>query len=143
MSTGRSIRQSAPASQPRNPDPGGPQGSGRYGDAAVVCLPGNPVSSLVSFEVFVRPALRASYGHPRPARPVLRATLTEAVTSPAGKRQFRRGRLGAATGTVEPWGPPGSGFLGWLAGADCLIDLAADTTDLVAGAEVDVWDLTD
>ena len=62
--------------------PGMPQGSGRYGDTAVVCLPGNPVSSLVSFEVFVRPALRASYGHPRPARPVVRATLTEAVTSP-------------------------------------------------------------
>ncbi|RHW24608.1 molybdopterin molybdenumtransferase MoeA [Nocardioides immobilis] len=123
--------------------PGMPQGSGTYGDAAVVCLPGNPVSSLVSFEVFVRPALRASYGHPRPHRRVVRAALTEAVTSPAGKRQLRRGRLDPAAGTVEPWGPPGSGFLGWLAGADCLIDLPADVTSLDAGATVDVWDLTD
>jgi len=122
--------------------PGMPQGSGRYDDTAVVCLPGNPVSSLVSFEVFVRPALRASYGHPRPLRRVVRAALTESVTSPAGKRQFRRGRLDAAAGTVEPWGPPGSGFLGWLAGADCLIDVPADLTGLAAGDPVDVWDLT-
>ena len=122
--------------------PGMPQGSGTYGDAAVVCLPGNPVSALVSFEVFVRPALRAAYGHPRPQRPVEQAALTEAVTSPPGKRQFRRGRLDPATRTVEPWGPPGSGFLGWLAGADCLVDIPADVTDLAEGEVVDVWDLT-
>jgi molybdopterin molybdotransferase len=122
--------------------PGMPQGSGRYGGAAAVCLPGNPVSSLVSFEVFVRPALRASYGHPRPHRTVVRAALTESVSSPPGKRQFRRGRLDRATGTVEPWGPPGSGFLGSLAGADCLIDLAADVSEVAAGDAVDVWDLT-
>jgi len=122
--------------------PGMPQGSGTYDDTAVVCLPGNPVSSLVSFEVFVRPALRAAYGHPRPHRGVVRAALTESVTSPAGKRQFRRGRLDPAAGTVEPWGPPGSGFLGWLAGADCLVDLPEDTTSFSAGETVDVWDLT-
>lgn len=122
--------------------PGMPQGSGRYAGTPVVCLPGNPVSSLVSFEVFVRPALRASYGHPRPDRPVVRASLTEAITSPSGKRQLRRGRFDSTAGTVEPWGPPGSGFLGWLAGADCLIDIAADVTELAAGDPVDVWDLT-
>ncbi|KAA1426240.1 molybdopterin molybdotransferase MoeA [Nocardioides antri] len=122
--------------------PGMPQGSGRYADTPVVCLPGNPVSSLVSFEVFVRPALRASYGHPRPHRPVLRAELPVPVTSPPGKRQFRRGRLDRATGTVEPWGPAGSGFLGWLAGADCLIDIPADVTELAEGDQVDVWDLS-
>jgi molybdopterin molybdotransferase len=122
--------------------PGMPQGSGTYGDPAVVCLPGNPVSSLVSFEVFVRPALRAAFGHPRPHRPVVHAALTEPVRSPAGKRQLRRGRLDQRAGTVEPWGPPGSGFLGWMAGADCLIDLPADVTELAAGDTVEVWDLT-
>jgi molybdopterin molybdotransferase len=122
--------------------PGMPQGSGKYGDAAVVCLPGNPVSSLVSFEVFVRPALRASYGHPLPHRRIVPAALTESVKSPPGKRQLRRGRLDLAAGTVEPWGPPGSGFLGWLAGADCLIDLPVHVTELAAGDTVDVWDLT-
>ncbi|PWN01845.1 molybdopterin molybdenumtransferase [Nocardioides silvaticus] len=122
--------------------PGMPQGSGTYGEAAVVCLPGNPVSSLVSFEVFVRPALRASYGHPRPHRPIVRAALTEAITSPGGKRQLRRGRLDAVAGAVRPWGPPGSGFLGWMAGADCLIDVPEDVTELAGGDPVDVWDLT-
>ncbi len=122
--------------------PGMPQGSGRYGDTAVVCLPGNPVSSLVSFEVFVRPALRASYGHPRPGRPVVAAQLAEALDSPAGKRQFRRGVLDRDSGTVALCGPAGSGFLGWLARADCLVDVPVDVTSLAAGDRVDVWDLT-
>ena len=72
----------------------------------------------------------------------MRAALTEAVTSPRGKRQLRRGRLDAAAGTVEPWGPPGSGFLGWLAGANCLIDVPAEVTELEARETVDVWDLS-
>ncbi|NYJ00824.1 molybdopterin molybdotransferase [Nocardioides thalensis] len=125
--------------------PGMPQGCGHYagpgGAVPIVCLPGNPVSALTSFEVFVRPALRAAYGHPRPQRRVVRATLTDAVDKPAGKRQLRRGRLDPDAGTATPWGPPGSGFLGWFAGADCLIDLPADVTSVPAGAEVDVWDL--
>ncbi|GAA3805798.1 molybdenum cofactor synthesis domain-containing protein [Nocardioides panacisoli] len=122
--------------------PGMPQGAGRYRDVAVVCLPGNPVSALTSFEVFARPALRAAYGHPRPRRPVVRATLGTELSSMPGKRQLRRGRLDPVHGTVEPWGPPGSGFLGWFAGADCLIDIASDVTAVGAGEVVDVWDLS-
>lgn len=122
--------------------PGMPQGSGVYGDTPVVCLPGNPVSSLVSFEVFVRPALRAAFGHPRPWRDVVTAVLTEPLTSPPGKRQLRRGTLDRAAGTVALAGPAGSGFLGWMARADCLVDVPADVTELDAGAAVDVWDLT-
>jgi molybdopterin molybdotransferase len=121
--------------------PGMPQGAGRYRDVAVVCLPGNPVSALTSFEVFARPALRAAYGHPRPHRPVVRATLGTDLSSIPGKRQLRRGRLDPARRSVEPWGPPGSGFLGWFAGADCLIDIAAEVTAVGAGELVDVWDL--
>ncbi|GAA1521208.1 gephyrin-like molybdotransferase Glp [Nocardioides humi] len=122
--------------------PGMPQGAGRYDGVPVVCLPGNPVSSLVSFEVFVRPALRAVAGLPRTTRPVVHAALTEAIESVPGKRQLRRGRLDRAAGTVRPWGPPGSGFLGWLAGADCLLDIPADVTAVGAGEPVAVWDLT-
>ncbi len=122
--------------------PGMPQGSGTYGDAAVVCLPGNPVSSLVSFEVFVRPALRASYGHLRPGRPVVTARLAEPLDSPDGKRQFRRGILHRDSSTVELCGPAGSGFLGWLARADCLVDVPAEVTTLAAGDRVEVWDLS-
>lgn len=121
--------------------PGMPQGSGMVDGVPVVCLPGNPVSALASYEVFVRPALRAAFGHPLPHRPVVRATLTESVTPLAGKRQWRRGRLDRVAGTVTPWGPPGSGFLGWFAGADALIDLQPGTTPLAPGDAVDVWDL--
>ncbi|MEV5003736.1 gephyrin-like molybdotransferase Glp [Nocardioides sp. LML1-1-1.1] len=121
--------------------PGMPQGSGRVAGVPVVCLPGNPVSALTSWEVFVRPALRAAYGHPLPHRPVVRARLTEALTPLAAKRQWRRGRLDRASGEVTPWGPAGSGFLGWFAGADALIDLSPGTTPLAPGDTVDVWDL--
>lgn len=122
--------------------PGMPQGSGSIAGVPVVCLPGNPVSALTSYEVFVRPALRSAGGHPRPTRPVVRATLTEPLKPLAGKRQLRRARLDRSAGTVTPWGPPGSGFLGWFAGADALIDLPADGSPLQAGDSVDVWDLT-
>jgi molybdopterin molybdotransferase len=122
--------------------PGMPQGSGTYAGVPVVCLPGNPVSSLVSFEVFVRPALRRAAGLPATERPVVAATLTEDLTAPAGRRQLRRGRLDRAAGTVAPWGPAGSGFLGWYAGADCLIDIPAEVTEVAAGTVVEVWDLT-
>jgi molybdopterin molybdotransferase len=122
--------------------PGMPQGSGTYAGVPVVCLPGNPVSSLVSFEVFVRPALRRAAGLPTTERPVVAAALTEDLTAPAGRRQLRRGRLDRAAGTVAPWGPAGSGFLGWYAGADCLIDIPAEVTEVAAGTVVEVWDLT-
>lgn len=122
--------------------PGMPQGSGLVGGVPVVCLPGNPVSALTSYEVFVRPALRSAAGHPHPQRPVVRAALTEPLTPLRGKRQLRRARLDRLAGTVTPWGPPGSGFLGWFAGADALIDLPADGSPLQPGDPVDVWDLT-
>ncbi|TIC79746.1 molybdopterin molybdotransferase MoeA [Nocardioides sp. GY 10113] len=121
--------------------PGMPQGAGSFAGTPVVCLPGNPVSALTSFEVFVRPALRRLLGHPVPDRPTATATLTEDLVSPDGKRQLRRGRWDRAAGTVAPWGPPGSGFLGWFAGADCLIDLPAEQTAVRAGEPVTVWDL--
>ncbi|WP_433788192.1 molybdopterin molybdotransferase MoeA [Actinomycetospora sp. CA-101289] len=123
--------------------PGMPQGLGRYpgplGDVAVVTLPGNPVSSLVSFEVFVRPALRAAAGHPQPARPRVRARLAEALDSPAGRRQFRRGRIDAVAGTVSTVGAAGSHLLAALARADCLLVVGEQTTHVDAGEPVEVW----
>ena len=123
--------------------PGMPQGLGRYrgplGDVAVVTLPGNPVSSLVSFEVFVRPALRAAAGHPQPARPRVRARLAEALDSPGGRRQFRRGRIDAVAGTVSAVGGAGSHLLAALARADCLLVVDEGTTRVEAGETVEVW----
>lgn len=120
--------------------PGGPQGAGRLdGGVPVVTLPGNPVSSLVSFEVFVRPVLRAALGHPHPERPVVIARLAQRLTSPSGRRQFRRGVLDAREGMVAEIGGPPSHLLGSLAKADCLFVVPEETTELVAGSEVAVW----
>ncbi|WP_433803668.1 molybdopterin molybdotransferase MoeA [Actinomycetospora sp. CA-084318] len=120
--------------------PGMPQGAGRYDDrVAVVTLPGNPVSSLVSFEVFVRPALRRAAGHPHPDRARVRARTAEELRSPAGRRQFRRGRLDAVAGTVAPVGGAGSHLLAALAQADCLLVVGEDVTEVAAGSEVEVW----
>ncbi|GAA0511188.1 molybdopterin molybdenumtransferase [Saccharopolyspora subtropica] len=119
--------------------PGMPQGAGRYrGGAAVVTLPGNPVSAMVSFEVFVRPALRAAAGHRAVGRPVRRAELAEPLTAPPGKRQYRRGRFDPAAGTVTLQGAPGSHLLAGLAKANCLLEIAEDVTELPAGSTVDV-----
>jgi molybdopterin molybdotransferase len=120
--------------------PGGPQGAGRLdGGVPVVTLPGNPVSAQVSFEVFVRPALRGALGHPYPERPVVRARLAQRLTSPSGRRQFRRGVLDAREGTVAEIGGPPSHLLGSMARADCLIVVPEETTELVAGSEAAVW----
>ena len=91
--------------------PGGPQGVGRVGGVGVVALPGNPVSSQVSFEVFVRPPLRAALGHPHPERPRVTAALAASLTSTPGRRQFRRGVLDAVAGTVREVGGPPSHLL--------------------------------
>jgi molybdopterin molybdotransferase len=122
--------------------PGMPQGIGRVGDAAIIMLPGNPVSAQVSFEVFVRPALRRAMDSPTPDRPRRAAVLSETLTSPAGRRQFRRGLLDHDTGTVTNYGPPASHHLRYLASANCLLDIADEVTELPMGTTVEVWDLT-
>jgi molybdopterin molybdotransferase len=121
--------------------PGMPQGVGMFEGVPVVMLPGNPVSALVSFEVFVRPALRAAMGLTQIQRAVVRAELTEPLDSISGKRQFRRGIVDLESGRVLPWGPAGSHFLRWFAQANCLIDVPSGVTKLAAGEIVDVWDL--
>ncbi|MGH8962353.1 MAG: molybdopterin molybdotransferase MoeA [Jatrophihabitantaceae bacterium] len=121
--------------------PGMPQGAGAFEGVPVVTMPGNPVSALVSFEVFLRPALRAAMGFPDPGRPVVRAALSEPLDSPAGRRQFRRGYLDPSARTVRPIGPPGSHFLRWLAASDSLLDIPEDVTALAAGDVLDVWAL--
>jgi molybdopterin molybdotransferase len=119
--------------------PGMPQGAGMYDGIPVVTLPGNPVSSFVSFEVFVRPAIRAAMGFADPRRPAVRLRLTEALTSPRGKTQLRRGIVDAVAGTVTPIGGAGSHLLGALAQADSLIVVPADTGHVDEGDSVEVW----
>jgi molybdopterin molybdotransferase len=116
--------------------PGGPQGAGTVDGVPVVTLPGNPVSSFVSFEVFVRPALRRALGYARPDRLQVPARLGGALRSPAGRRQFLRGRYDG--GQVSQVGGPGSHLVAHLARANCLVVVPEDVTELPAGAEVDV-----
>ncbi|MFD8753184.1 gephyrin-like molybdotransferase Glp [Kitasatospora sp. NPDC059577] len=121
--------------------PGKPQGFGRIGGAdgvPLLALPGNPVSAYISFELFVRPVIRTMLGAADVHRPVVRALCPVALRSPAGRRQFLRGRYSAADGTVEPVGGAGSHLVGALARADCLITVPEDVTELPAGSAVDV-----
>ncbi|GBE65384.1 molybdopterin molybdenumtransferase [Mycobacterium sp. MFM001] len=121
--------------------PGMPQGTGRVAGTPIVTLPGNPVSALVSFEVFIRPALRTAMGLPAVHRPRRTAVLTETLTSPRGRRQFRRGVFDAEAGTVMSYGPPASHHLRWLASANCLLDIPEDVTEIAAGSQLELWDL--
>ena len=121
--------------------PGMPQGAGSVNGIPIVTLPGNPVSALVSFEVFIREPLRAAMGLPKPDRPRRTAVLAEDLTSPRGKRQFRRGVLDRDAGTVTSYGPPASHHLRWLASANCLLEIDEDVAEVAAGSTVHVWDL--
>ncbi|WP_330305170.1 MULTISPECIES: gephyrin-like molybdotransferase Glp [unclassified Streptomyces] len=120
--------------------PGKPQGFGTIGPdhTPLLALPGNPVSSYVSFELFVRPAIRALMGLKDVHRPTTRARLSadKALTSPAGRRQFLRGTY--ADGEVTPVGGAGSHLVAALAHADALIVVPEDDTSVEPGAEVAV-----
>ncbi|WP_314174708.1 molybdotransferase-like divisome protein Glp [Streptomyces winkii] len=127
--------------------PGKPQGFGLIGPdrTPVLALPGNPVSSYVSFELFVRPAVRALMGRAAVRRETVRARLEseEALTSPDGKRQFLRGSYlppaaGEAAGVVRPVGGAGSHLVAALAQANALIDVPEKTTRVTPGEEVSV-----
>lgn len=120
--------------------PGMPQGCGVVEGVPIITLPGNPVSALVSFEVFIRSPLRAAMGLPNPDRPRRTAVLTEDLASPRGKRQFRRGVLDGDR--VTSYGPPASHHLRWLASANCLLEIGENLDALPAGSPVEVWELT-
>ncbi|MGW7636603.1 gephyrin-like molybdotransferase Glp [Streptomyces decoyicus] len=121
--------------------PGKPQGFGLIGPDRIplLALPGNPVSSYVSFELFVRPAIRALMGLPEVHRPTTPARCTDAIaSSPQGKRQFLRGSYDADAGTVTPVGGAGSHLIKAMAHANALIIVPEETTEVAAGADVDV-----
>jgi molybdopterin molybdotransferase len=118
--------------------PGGPQATGTLSGVPMVCFPGNPVSSQISFEVFLAPVLREMAGLPPARREVLRVATS--VTSVAGKRQFQRGRRVGDDG-VELVSGPGSHLVAGLAASDVLIDIPAETTEISGGDPVEVLEL--
>ena len=121
------------------------RGSGRLGPdgTPIFTLPGNPVSAYVSFEVFVRPVIRAMLGHARVSRPTVRATCQEGFDSPPGKTQFARGCLTVVDGryVVRPVGGQGSHMLGGLARADALLVVPPEVSRVGVGDPVTVLDL--
>ena len=122
--------------------PGKPQGFGHLGNRVpIFCLPGNPVSALVSFEVFVRPAIRKLLGKRSLQRATVQAAALERIESPAGVRQYRRGVLHReATGgySVSLVGGPGSHLIASMASSNCLVVIDEEVTEVVAGARCTV-----
>jgi molybdopterin molybdotransferase len=102
-------------------------------------LPGNPVSAAVTFELFVRPAILKWMGHSNPCLPAVKARLTAPIRQRTGRLFFRPGRfrIGAdAAATVCPLRWVSSSDLIGFADSNCLIQVPADTGELVAGDEV-------
>ncbi|HEY6795155.1 MAG TPA: gephyrin-like molybdotransferase Glp [Kineosporiaceae bacterium] len=121
--------------------PGMPQGFGVLGESQVpiFTLPGNPVSSMVSFEVFVRPVLRRLAGETVLHRPTAPAVAGASWSSPAGKRQFVRARLDVRDDGVlvaVPVGGQGSHLVADLAGATCLVVVPEGVTAVTEGSPV-------
>ncbi len=124
--------------------PGKPQGFGLIGDDRIpmLMLPGNPVSSFVSFEAFARPVLRKLMGATPYERTAVRCQATRAMTSIPGKRQLARGIVTTSdTGTrqVELAGGHGSHLLADLARANALVILPEEVEFVAAGDDVEVW----
>ena len=120
--------------------PGMPQGFGVLGEdeVPVFPLPGNPVSAMVSFEVFVAPALRLMAGRSQHEVSLVTAVATHDWSAPAGKVQFARvvlSRNGSGY-TVAIAGLQDSHALGSLAGANALAVIPADVTSVRAGDQV-------
>ncbi|MEX0869128.1 MAG: gephyrin-like molybdotransferase Glp, partial [Nitriliruptoraceae bacterium] len=125
--------------------PGMPQIRGRIGGVPVIGLPGNPVSAFVSFEVFVRPAIRKLQGRRDVARPRVSATATVPLTAPPGKRGYVRVTLkrDGARWLATPTGPQGSHVVSSIAHADGLAIVPESVTEIPAGQAVTVSLLID
>src|SRR5680860_251467 len=122
--------------------PGKPQGFGVVGEDAtpIFTLPGNPVSSYVSFEVFVVPAIRRMMGRLPYRRPLVRALTSQGFSSIVGRRQYVRAlfEIDNVGAHVTPIGGHGSHLVGDLSEANALIVVPDDVGTIEPGARVQV-----
>ena len=120
--------------------PGEPLAFGRLQAKPVFGLPGNPVSTMVTFEQFVRPALRKMQGHPRLFRPVIEAVLMERITKRPGKTHFVRAVVRKTGDRHEVWttGNQSSGVLTSMVKADGLLIFPSDAGEMEKGQAVKV-----
>jgi molybdopterin molybdotransferase len=115
--------------------PGAPLGFGRLGTMPWIGLPGNPVSTMVTFELFVRPMLRRMLGHTRLFRKPVRVTLAEPVNTGAQLTHFLRAIVSVDDGalTARLTGPQGSGILTSMALANALLVVPHERQHYEAG----------
>ncbi len=110
----------------------------KRGAVPIFGLPGNPVSALLTFELFVRPALLRMSGRTKLHRPRLSARLIDRIDKPAGLRTFARGIYDATAGTVRSTGPQGSGILRSMSLANCLVEISETAPSAQPGETVTV-----
>lgn len=120
--------------------PGRPLTFGRLGEVLVFALPGNPASTFVGFELFVRPALRRLAGRVPEPRPLRRLTLAAPAEGAGRRTHYVRARL--REGRAEPLPNQASGALTSLRGCDALL-IIPPGAGLPAGAEVPALVLRD
>jgi molybdopterin molybdotransferase len=123
--------------------PGYPLAFGRFeagGGPLVFGLPGNPVSAVMTFEQFVRPAIRKMTGHRRLHRPVVSARLAESIRKKAGRLHFVRVELERVSGEIvaRTTGSQSSGVLRSMCRAEGLLIFPAEATELPAGSRATV-----
>jgi molybdopterin molybdotransferase len=124
--------------------PGKPITFGSLGSRPVWGLPGNPVSAMVTFELFVRPALLKMGGRRRLTRPRVRARTLEVVPNPGSRRGYLRVQLEATADGLGArlTGEQGSAILRSMVSADGLAVVPPDTV-VPVGAEIEVIQLRD
>jgi molybdopterin molybdotransferase len=122
-----------------NMRPGKPLTFGRVAGRPFFGLPGNPVSSMVTFELFVRPALRRLAGDPRLFRPRATARMGAVLDNPGPRWGYLRVQLAAEAGglVARATGEQGSGILTSMLRADALAVVPPDTR-LEPGQPVEV-----
>lgn len=122
-----------------NMKPGKPLAFGMVGKTPLLGLPGNPVSAIVSFETFARPAILTMLGKTKFARPCVEAVLLEGSENTAGRLNFIRVHVSRNSGgeyTARTTGEQGSGILTSIARANGLLEMPPEVKEYQAGDRV-------
>jgi molybdopterin molybdotransferase len=121
--------------------PGAPVGFGLLQGVPWIGLPGNPVSTMVTFELFVRPAIRRLQGHALPFRRTVPVIVREPITLGPKLRHYLRAIV--EEGEARLTGPQGSGILTSMARANALLIVPADMPTIPVGTELQALILDD
>jgi molybdopterin molybdotransferase len=118
--------------------PGKPVAFGVFDGTPVISLPGNPVSSMVCFEIFVRPAIAKMMGLPGFKHHILSVRVASDLDNRGGRRSFLRAivRREGDEYVAHLTGPQGSGILSSMARANALLDIPAEEAHVNAGSIV-------